>query len=75
MEDRARVVIVGAGIVGCGAAEHLTRLGWREVVVLDQGPLFEAGEKMQLQYNIRNTYRAIGTRLSALSSRLSPIMK
>ena len=43
MEDRARVVIIGAGIVGCGAAEHLTRLGWREVVVLDQGPLFEAG--------------------------------
>ena len=43
MEDRARVVIVGAGIVGCGAAEHLTRLGWREVVVVDQGPLFEAG--------------------------------
>jgi dimethylglycine oxidase len=43
VEDRARVVIVGAGIVGCGAAEHLTRLGWREVVVLDQGPLFEAG--------------------------------
>ena len=27
--------------------------------------LFEAGEKMQLQYNIRNTYRAIGTRLSS----------
>ncbi|HEV3477095.1 MAG TPA: FAD-dependent oxidoreductase, partial [Rubrobacteraceae bacterium] len=43
MEDRARVVIVGAGIVGCSAAEHLTKLGWRDVVVLDQGPLFEAG--------------------------------
>jgi glycine cleavage system aminomethyltransferase T/glycine/D-amino acid oxidase-like deaminating enzyme len=43
VEDRARVVIVGAGIVGCSVAEHLTRLGWREVVVLDQGPLFEAG--------------------------------
>ena len=43
MEDRARVVIVGAGIVGCSVAEHLTRLGWRDVVVLDQGPLFEAG--------------------------------
>jgi glycine cleavage system aminomethyltransferase T/glycine/D-amino acid oxidase-like deaminating enzyme len=43
VEDRARVVIVGAGIVGCSAAEHLTRLGWRDVVVLDQGPLFEAG--------------------------------
>jgi glycine cleavage system aminomethyltransferase T/glycine/D-amino acid oxidase-like deaminating enzyme len=43
VEDRARVVIVGAGIVGRSAAEHLTKLGWREVVVLDQGPLFEAG--------------------------------
>jgi glycine cleavage system aminomethyltransferase T/glycine/D-amino acid oxidase-like deaminating enzyme len=43
VEDRANVVIVGAGIVGCGAAEHLTKLGWSDVVVLDQGPLFEAG--------------------------------
>lgn len=43
MEDRARVVIIGAGIVGCSAAEHLTRLGWTDVVVLDRGPLFEAG--------------------------------
>jgi glycine cleavage system aminomethyltransferase T/glycine/D-amino acid oxidase-like deaminating enzyme len=43
VEDRASVVIIGAGIVGCSVAEHLTRLGWRDVVVLDQGPLFEAG--------------------------------
>src|SRR5438093_940005 len=39
----ARVVVVGAGIVGCSAAYHLTRLGWRDVVVLDQGPLFATG--------------------------------
>jgi len=43
VEAGASVVIVGAGIVGCGVADHLTRLGWRDVVVLDQGPLFEAG--------------------------------
>jgi len=43
VEDRASVVVIGAGIVGCSAAEHLTGLGWRDVVVLDQGPLFEAG--------------------------------
>ncbi len=43
MESSAGVVIVGAGIVGCSAAEHLTRLGWTDVVVVDQGPLFEAG--------------------------------
>jgi glycine cleavage system aminomethyltransferase T/glycine/D-amino acid oxidase-like deaminating enzyme len=43
LPDRARVVIIGAGIVGCSAAYHLTQLGWRDVVVLDQGPLFRAG--------------------------------
>ena len=43
MEIRARVVIVGAGVVGCAVAEHLTSMGWRDVVVLEQGPLFEAG--------------------------------
>jgi glycine cleavage system aminomethyltransferase T/glycine/D-amino acid oxidase-like deaminating enzyme len=39
----ARVVIIGAGIVGCGLAEHLTRMGWTDVVVLEQGPLERAG--------------------------------
>ncbi|MGI8866055.1 MAG: NAD(P)/FAD-dependent oxidoreductase, partial [Rubrobacteraceae bacterium] len=43
MESSAGVVIVGAGIVGCSAAEHLIRMGWQDVVVVDQGPLFEAG--------------------------------
>ena len=43
MEDRAGVVVIGAGIVGCSAAAHLAGLGWRDIVVLDQGPLFEAG--------------------------------
>src|SRR5438552_9635970 len=43
LPDGARVVIIGAGIVGCSAAYHLTRLGWRDVVVIDQGPLFRAG--------------------------------
>jgi glycine/D-amino acid oxidase-like deaminating enzyme len=43
LPDDARVVIIGAGIVGCSAAYHLTRLGWKDIVVLDQGPLFEAG--------------------------------
>lgn len=43
MRDRANVVIVGAGIVGASAAYHLRRLGWRDIVVVDQGPLFETG--------------------------------
>ena len=43
MQEHARVVIVGAGIVGCSVAYHLTKLGWRDIVVVEQGPLFETG--------------------------------
>jgi glycine cleavage system aminomethyltransferase T/glycine/D-amino acid oxidase-like deaminating enzyme len=43
VEKRASVVIVGAGIVGTSAAYFLAKKGVRDVVVLDQGPLFETG--------------------------------
>ena len=43
MQDRASVVIVGAGIVGCAAAYFLTKMGWRDILVVEQGPLFETG--------------------------------
>lgn len=43
MQDHARVVIIGAGIAGCSVAYHLTRMGWKDVAVVDQGPLFETG--------------------------------
>jgi glycine cleavage system aminomethyltransferase T/glycine/D-amino acid oxidase-like deaminating enzyme len=41
LPSHARIVVIGGGIVGCSLAYHLTRLGWRDVVVLDQGPLFQ----------------------------------
>ena len=43
LPKHARVVIVGAGIVGCSVAYHLTKLGWRDIAVVEQGPLFETG--------------------------------
>ena len=43
MRDHASVVIVGAGIVGCSVAYHLSKLGVTDVVVVDQGQLFETG--------------------------------
>ncbi len=36
---RARVVIVGGGIVGCSVAYHLAKLGWRDVVLLEKNSL------------------------------------
>ena len=38
---KARLVIVGSGIVGCSAAYHLTKLGWRDILVVDKGDPFE----------------------------------
>lgn len=53
-------------------ARYCTREGRNEVpetldaqMIADARQLFERGEKMQLQYSIRNTHRAIGTKLSS----------
>ncbi len=43
MRDHARLVVIGAGIVGCSTVYHLTRMGWKDIAVLDQGPLFDTG--------------------------------
>ena len=53
-------------------ARYCTREGRNEVpetldaqMIADSGPLFEHGEKMQLHYNVQNTHRAIGTKISS----------
>ncbi|MET0191024.1 MAG: FAD-dependent oxidoreductase [Pseudonocardia sediminis] len=43
MATQPRIVVVGAGIVGCALADELTRRGRTHVTVLDQGPLFTTG--------------------------------
>ena len=40
---RAGAVIVGAGIVGNSLAYHLARLGWRDLVLVDKGPMPNPG--------------------------------
>ncbi len=38
-----RIVIIGAGIVGCALADELSRRGHTDITVLEQGPLFRTG--------------------------------
>ena len=37
--SHARVVVIGGGIAGCSVAYHLTKLGWRDVVLLERRDL------------------------------------
>jgi glutamate synthase (NADPH/NADH) large chain len=53
-------------------ARYCTRIGRNEVpetldaqMIEDAASFFRSGDKMQLQYNIRNTHRAIGTKFSS----------
>ncbi len=39
----ARVVVIGAGIVGNSLVHHLARLGWRDIVQIDKGALPNPG--------------------------------
>lgn len=39
LPDRSRVVVIGGGIVGTSTAYHLARLGWTDVLLLEQGQL------------------------------------
>ena len=39
----AKVVVIGAGIVGNSLVHHLAELGWTDIVQLDKGPLPNPG--------------------------------
>lgn len=39
LPTHARVVIIGGGIIGCSVAYHLTKLGWKDVVLLERKQL------------------------------------
>ncbi|MDG2260139.1 MAG: FAD-dependent oxidoreductase [Paracoccaceae bacterium] len=37
--NKARVVIIGGGVIGCSVAYHLAKLGWKDVVLLERKQL------------------------------------
>jgi len=39
LPSKARVVIIGGGVIGCSVAYHLTKLGWSDVVLLERKQL------------------------------------
>lgn len=43
LPQKAHAVVIGAGIVGNSLVYHLARLGWRDIVLIDKGPLPNPG--------------------------------
>ena len=39
LPNKARVVIIGGGVIGCSVAYHLTKLGWEDVVLMERKQL------------------------------------
>jgi len=39
MKSHAQVVVIGGGVVGCSVLYHLTKAGWRDVVLLERSEL------------------------------------
>ncbi len=39
MKDRAQVVVIGGGVVGCSVLYHLTKRGWRDVLLIERDQL------------------------------------
>jgi 4-methylaminobutanoate oxidase (formaldehyde-forming) len=39
VQDKAKVVIIGGGVIGCSVAYHLSKLGWSDVVLLERKQL------------------------------------
>ena len=39
IQDKAKVVIIGGGVIGCSVAYHLSKLGWNDIVLLERKQL------------------------------------
>src|SRR4026209_2976076 len=39
MKDQAQVVVIGGGIYGVNIAYHLSKLGWKDIVLLEKGEI------------------------------------
>ena len=78
MQNHAQVVIIGAGIAGTSVAYHLGQLGWRDIVVLEKGPLFKTGGStthapgLVFQVNVSRMMSIFARETVQLYQRLSP---
>src|SRR5512132_4330990 len=77
LPERARVVVIGGGVIGCSVAYHLAHLGWRDIVLLERdritsgttwhaaGLMVTFGSTSETSTEMRKYSRDLYTRLEA----------
>jgi 4-methylaminobutanoate oxidase (formaldehyde-forming) len=77
LPGRARVVVIGGGVIGCSVAYHLAHMGWRDVVLLERdrltsgttwhaaGLIVTFGSMSETSTEMRKYSRALYARLEA----------
>lgn len=75
MTEQARVVVIGGGVAGCGLAYHLTRLGWRDVLLLEKNELTAGATWHAAGHVMHYASSALLTRLQKETTDLLPLLE
>ncbi|XP_043937267.1 pyruvate dehydrogenase phosphatase regulatory subunit, mitochondrial [Protopterus annectens] len=70
LPKEARVVICGGGIVGTSVAYHLSKLGWKDIVLLEQGRLAAGTTRFCAGIVSTVKHKSIESKMAAYSNRL-----
>src|SRR5262245_18852187 len=86
LPDRARVVVIGGGIIGTSVAYHLAHTGWKDVVLLERdrltsgttwhaaGLMVTFGSTSETSTELRKYTRALYSRLEAETGQATGFM-
>ncbi|MEF3273462.1 MAG: FAD-binding oxidoreductase [Chloroflexus sp.] len=68
MDDRAQVVIIGAGVIGASIAFHLAERGWRDTLILEREEVEISGSTARSAAGVRHQF---SSRTNVLLSKYS----
>jgi glycine/D-amino acid oxidase-like deaminating enzyme len=84
LPDRARVVVIGGGVIGTSVAYHLAHMGWKDVVLIERdrltsgstwhaaGLMVTFGSTSETSTELRKYTRDLYSRLEAETGQATP---
>src|SRR2546421_3523832 len=71
VKSDARVVVIGGGVVGVSVLYHLTKAGWKDVLLLERGELTSADEAARV-FPIIDKRHFVGALLDPIEGHVDP---